>query len=95
MYNLTDEQLALEFNRGCIKAMAQIEKRFRPEIEEFARQVTQETVESEIITKRCFDTLNEMHKKFDTMPNIKARLFLTARNILLSYAKSVEKFDLN
>jgi RNA polymerase sigma-70 factor (family 1) len=57
----------------------------------FCEKITGSREEGEDIASHTFTKLYKMHAQFNTLPNIKAFLFITARNNCLDYLRALQR----
>lgn len=86
MTQLSDE-LLIKFSQGNPKAFEAVFDHFRMHIFYFVKQLTGDKEEAEDITSHTFVKLYELHDKFNTFNNIKAFLYITARNASLNFLR--------
>ena len=86
MMQLTDE-LLIEFSQGSLQAFQAIFDGFRMRIFYFVKKLIDDRSSAEEITSDTFVKLYRLHDKFNTLNNIQAFLFITARNASLDYLK--------
>lgn len=85
--NLNDNIL-LGFQQGNEKAFRQLFDYYYPSLFNFAKKLTGDSEEAKDIVSFTFHRLFEKYDKFQTEGNIKAFLFITARNNSLNYLNS-------
>jgi len=86
MKQLTDELLN-EFSQGSPHAFQTIFDSFRMRIFYFVKNLIDDRLTAEEITSDTFVKLHRLHDKFNTLNNIQAFLFITARNASLDFLK--------
>ncbi len=86
MKQLSDE-LLIEFSQGSPQAFQAIFDSFRMRIFYFVKKLIDDLPTAEEITSDTFVKLYRIHDKFNTLNNIQAFLFITARNASLDYLK--------
>lgn len=88
MNNWSNEQLLIEaFQKGNAQAFAFVFDMFYGSLCYFARKLTDDKEEAEDIVLETFRKCLAMHKNFETLPNIRAFLYITARNTCLNFLK--------
>jgi RNA polymerase sigma-70 factor (ECF subfamily) len=85
------DEIILAFNQGDEQAFNVIFKFFFQEIFYFTEKVTGNTEEAKDITSATFTSLFRLRMNFDTHTNIKAFLYITARNTCFNYLKSEKR----
>jgi len=91
MKELLDDELIQAFTRGEPQAFKAIfEMLFRP-IQFFAYEITSNKQEAEDITSTTFTKLFSLHTSFASAANIKAFLYVTARNQCLDYLRQEKR----
>jgi RNA polymerase sigma-70 factor (ECF subfamily) len=86
---MTEEKtFLLQFQQGDRKAFNAVFEQFYGAIYYFCKRLTSSPEEGEDITLTTFQKLWERRENFETLPNIKAFLFITARNACLTFLKS-------
>jgi RNA polymerase sigma-70 factor (family 1) len=86
MKQLTDETL-IEFSQGSPHAFQAIFDSFRMRIFYFVKKLIDDVPTAEEITSDTFVKLYRLHDRFNTINNIQAFLFITARNASLDFLK--------
>ncbi|THU32914.1 sigma-70 family RNA polymerase sigma factor [Niastella caeni] len=94
MKQLTDELLN-EFSQGSPHAFQTIFDSFRMRIFYFVKKLIDDRLIAEEITSDTFVKLYRLHDRFNTLNNIQAFLFITARNASLDYLKYRQRQRLN
>lgn len=99
-HNYQDKSLLQEFKRGDIHAFKAVYSMFFPSLCFFAKRLVDNEGEGEDIAADSFVKLLLRHGSFDTLPNIKAFLYITTRNACLNYLRNsqrhhTEKRELN
>jgi RNA polymerase sigma-70 factor (ECF subfamily) len=90
MNELSDDVL-IEFSQGSPQAFQTIFDSFRMRIFYFVNKFTSDRLAAEDITADTFVKLHRLHDRFNTINNIQAFLFITARNASLDYLRSRER----
>ncbi|MFL5747307.1 MAG: sigma-70 family RNA polymerase sigma factor [Niastella sp.] len=85
------DDILMAFNEGDEKAFSAVFKFYYREIFHFCDKLTGNTEEAKDITSRTFTSLFRLHKGFNTSVNIKAFLYITARNNSFNYLKSEKR----
>ena len=80
-------QVIVGFKEGSITAFRTIYTRYYRALYNFVRQLTDDCQEAEDITAETFVKLWKLHDRFETEQNIKAFLFITARNASLNFLR--------
>jgi RNA polymerase sigma-70 factor (ECF subfamily) len=86
-HNFQDKSLLLEFKRGNTHAFRAVYDMFFPSLCFFAKRLVDNDGEGEDIAADSFVKLLNRYDSFDTMPNIKAFLYITTRNACLNYLR--------
>jgi RNA polymerase sigma-70 factor (family 1) len=90
-----NEQLDIEtlqaFTTGKPKGFNAIFNLYHTQICYFCEKITGSREEGEDIAAQTFSKLFRMHTQFNTLNNIKAFLFITARNNCLDYLRSLQR----
>lgn len=81
------EELLIEFSQGSPHAFQAIFDSFRMRIFYFVKNLIDDRLTAEEITSDTFVKLYRLHDKFNTLNNIQAFLFITARNASLDFLK--------
>ena len=82
-----DKSLLLEFKRGNSRAFKTVYDLFFPSLCFFAKRLVDNDAEGEDIAADSFIKLLSRHESFETLPNIKAFLYVTTRNACLNYLR--------
>jgi len=83
-----DNNILVGFQRGDEKAFRKLFDYYYPALYNFAQKVTGDSEEAKDIVSYTFQRLFEKFDKFETDANVKAFLFITARNNSLNYINS-------
>ncbi|MBO9203124.1 MULTISPECIES: RNA polymerase sigma factor [Niastella] len=86
-HNFQDKSLLQEFKRGDANAFRAVYDMFFPSLCFFAKRLVDNEGEGEDIAADSFVKLLNRHDSFDTLPNIKAFLYITTRNACLNYLR--------
>lgn len=86
-----DSETILAFTQGEKSALSAVYNRYYDEILYFTHKLTSSKEEAEDITIEIFLKLFKMHERFTNEPNIKAFLYITARNNCLNYLRMVKQ----
>jgi RNA polymerase sigma-70 factor (ECF subfamily) len=86
MANLTPD-LMTGFKHGDKQAFRAVYEAYYSRLNNFACQLVENKVEAEDIVAGTFIKLWDRHSKFDTEQNIKAFLYITARNTCFNYLR--------
>ena len=90
-HNFQDKSLLLEFKRGNTHAFRVVYDMFFPSLCFFAKRLVDNDGEGEDIAADSFVKLLNRHESFDTIPNIKAFLYITTRNACLNYLRAEQR----
>lgn len=92
-----DDTLIKEFNEGSPRAFKVIFDQYYGAIYFFTRKLTNDDEEASDITSMTFAKLFNISQNFDSQTNIRAFLYITARNACFNYLKSkkVQRKKLN
>lgn len=82
-----DNALLHEFKRGNTHAFKAVYDLYFPSLCFFAKRLVDNDAEGEDIAADSFIKLINRHGSFDTLPNIKAFLYITTRNACLNYLR--------
>lgn len=99
-HNFQSKSLLQEFKRGNTHAFRAVYDMFFPSLSFFAKRLVDNDGEGEDIAADSFVKLLNRHDTFDTLPNIRAFLYITTRNACLNYLRYsqrqyAEKRELN
>jgi RNA polymerase sigma-70 factor (family 1) len=86
-HNFQDKSLLQEFKSGNTHAFRVVYDLFFPSLCFFAKRLVDNDGEGEDIAVDSFVKLLNRHNSFDTLPNIKAFLYITTRNACLNYLR--------
>jgi RNA polymerase sigma-70 factor (family 1) len=86
-----DKVLLHEFKRGNTQAFKAVYDLYFPSLCFFAKRLVDNDAEGEDIAADSFIKLLNRHEFFDTLPNIKAFLYITTRNACLNYLRYMQK----
>lgn len=86
-HNFQDKSLLQEFKRGNTHAFRAVYDMFFPSLCFFAKRLVDNDGEGEDIAADSFVKLLNRHDSFDSIPNIKAFLYITTRNACLNYLR--------
>lgn len=84
-------QITTRLQQNDPKVFDEIFKVFYPSIRYFAASIVSSREEGEDIAMESFRKLWQIRHNFQTLVNIKAFLFITARNACLNYLKSAQR----
>lgn len=87
----TEDKLIKQFNKGDRQALTSVYDMWFSNLCYFAYRVTGDMGEAEDITVTTMQLLLSRHEHFETMTNVKAFLYITARNKCLKYLQSAQK----
>jgi len=90
-HNFQDKSLLPEFKRGNTHAFRVVYDMFFPSLCFFAKRLVDNDGEGEDIAADSFVKLLNRHDSFDTLPNIKAFLYITTRNACLNYLRYTQR----
>jgi RNA polymerase sigma-70 factor (ECF subfamily) len=90
-HNFQDKSLLQEFKRGNTHAFRAMYDMFFPSLCFFAKRLVDNDGEGEDIAADSFVKLLNRHDSFDTLPNIKAFLYITTRNACLNYLRNTQR----
>lgn len=91
MKSRLDTNTLLAFSEGDKSAFNTIYNRYYNEILYFTYKLTSSREEAEDITIETFTKLHKLHTRFATEENIKAFLYITARNNALNYLRNEKR----
>jgi RNA polymerase sigma-70 factor (family 1) len=91
---LSEIKLAEDFRNGDERAFKEVFERFYRPVTLFAFGIIKNKSEAEDIAVSTMGKLWRIHKNFDSVVNIKAFVYITARNACLDYLKKVKRDDL-
>jgi RNA polymerase sigma-70 factor (family 1) len=86
-----DKVLLSEFKKGSSHAFKAVYNLYFPSLCFFAKRLVDNDAEGEDIAADSFIKLLNRHEFFDTLPNIKAFLYITTRNACLNYLRYMQK----
>jgi RNA polymerase sigma-70 factor (family 1) len=86
-----DKVLLNEFKKGNTHAFKAVYDLYFPSLCFFAKRLVDNDAEGEDIAADSFIKLLNRHEFFDTLPNIKAFLYITTRNACLNYLRFMQK----
>jgi RNA polymerase sigma-70 factor (family 1) len=86
-----DSNSLLAFSQGENSGFNAVYKQFYPEIRYFTYKLTSNKQEAEDITITTFLKLFRSHEHFKTAINIRAFLYITARNSCLDYLRTIKR----
>jgi RNA polymerase sigma-70 factor (family 1) len=86
-HNFQDRSLIQEFKRGNTHAFRTVYDMFFPSLCFFAKRLVDNDGEGEDIAADSFVKLLNRHDSFETLPNIKAFLYITTRNACLNFLR--------
>jgi RNA polymerase sigma-70 factor (family 1) len=87
------DKLLSGFQKGDPVAFEQIFKQFYRDISYFTEKVTGNKQEAEDITIQTFTKLFERYHLFNSLPNIRAFLYATARNASFNYLRDSKRLS--
>ncbi|HEX6428118.1 MAG TPA: RNA polymerase sigma-70 factor [Niastella sp.] len=90
---IANSQTILNFQAGDEKAFRQVFEHFYPALLAFIRKLTGSQEEAEDISLNAFQALFNRCRLFNTEDNIKAFLYISARNSSLNYLKSKKRIE--
>lgn len=85
------QHLITDFKQGNKAAFEAVYDTYRSQLYYFIKRIVEERQEAEDIAAETFIKLWKLRANFETHQNIKAFLFVTARNACLDYLRSVER----
>lgn len=77
-----------EFQRGHYAIVKELYDEYYASLVDFASQLINNAAEAHHISQETFVKLFQMRDRFDKLPDIKAFLYITVRNICFAYLKS-------
>jgi RNA polymerase sigma-70 factor (ECF subfamily) len=77
-----------EFHRGHYAVVKEMYDEFYGSLVDFATQLITNDAEAHRITQETFLKLFQMRERFDTLPDIKAFLYITVRNICFAFLRA-------
>jgi RNA polymerase sigma-70 factor (ECF subfamily) len=86
-----DSETLQAFTQGDKSAFSAVYNRYYDEILYFTHKLTSSKEEAEDITVEIFLKLFKIHERFTNEPNIKAFLYITARNNCLNYLRKLRQ----
>jgi RNA polymerase sigma-70 factor (ECF subfamily) len=87
----SEDKLIKQFNKGDRQALTRVYDMWFNNLCYFAYRVTGNMGEAEDITVTTLQILLSRHEHFQTMANVKAFLYITARNKCLNYLEYAQK----
>ncbi|WP_207515771.1 RNA polymerase sigma factor [Longitalea luteola] len=90
-HNFQDKSLLQEFRRGNTHAFKAVYNMFFPSLCFFAKRLVDNDGEGEDIAADSFVKLLNRYDSFDSIPNIKAFLYITTRNACLNYLRYTQR----
>jgi RNA polymerase sigma-70 factor (ECF subfamily) len=90
-HNFQDKSLLQEFKRGNSHAFKAVYDMFFPALCFFAKRLVDNDGEGEDIAADSFVKLLNRYDSFDSIPNIKAFLYITTRNACLNYLRYTQR----
>ena len=84
-------RLMKAFRNGNKKAFEEIYNIYHKRLVYFARNITGNQEEAKDITSETFVKLWQLRTRFETLQNIQAFLFITARNASINYLRSLKR----
>lgn len=90
-HNFQDKSLLQEFRRGNTHAFKAVYDMFFPSLCFFAKRLVDNDGEGEDIAADSFVKLLNRYDSFDSIPNIKAFLYITTRNACLNYLRYTQR----
>src|SRR4051812_17685683 len=85
---MNEDQILLQFQKGDQLAFKAVYEKFYESVYRFTKRLTEDTHEGENIALDLFVKLWERRENFETLQNIKAFLFISARNACLNFLKA-------
>jgi RNA polymerase sigma-70 factor (ECF subfamily) len=86
-----DNDLIFQFNHGDTGAFTAIYNSYYLTLYNFVRKFVPEKEDAEDITADIFVKLWRLHTRFDSINNIKAFLYITARNACLDFLRHLQR----
>ena len=83
-----NQQVVDEFQRGHFTAVKEMYDEYYPALVDFGTQLILNNAEAHHIAQEPFIKLFLMRDRFDKLPDIKAFLYITVRNICFAYIRS-------
>jgi RNA polymerase sigma-70 factor (family 1) len=80
-----------ELRKGSSQALRVIHSLYYPALRSFAGNLADNFPEAEDILTEIFVTLWRKHKDFETLANIKAFLYISARNACINHVKKLQR----
>src|SRR5690349_20603547 len=77
-----------DFQRGHFTVVKEMYDEYYPPLVDFATQLIRHDAEAHHIAQETFLKLFQMRNRFDKLPDIKAFLYITVRNICFAYLRS-------
>lgn len=90
-HNFQDKSLLQEFRQGNTHAFRAVYDMFFPSLCFFAKRLVDNDGEGEDIAADSFVKLLNRYDSFDSIPNIKAFLYITTRNACLNYLRYTQR----
>ena len=87
----SEDKLIKDFKKGDRDALTRVYNMWFPDICYFAYRITDNLSEAEDITAATLQMLLSRHDQFEGIMNVRAFLFITARNKCLDYLKFVKR----
>jgi RNA polymerase sigma-70 factor (family 1) len=88
---MLDSENLQAFHAGENHGFNAVYKCYYRELRYFIERIINNSIDAEDITVEVFTKLFKMHKQFNNQENIKAFLFITARNTCLNYLSSEQR----
>lgn len=83
-----NQQIVDEFQRGHFTAVKEMYDEYYPALVDFGTQLILNNAEAHHIAQETFIKLFQMRNRFNKLPDIKAFLYITVRNICFAYIRS-------
>ncbi len=86
-----DNDLIIQFNHGNTEAFTVIYNNYFLTLYNFVKKFVPERLDAEDITADIFINLWRMHTRFDSIVNIEAFLYITARNACVDFLRHMQR----
>jgi RNA polymerase sigma-70 factor (family 1) len=90
-----DNDIIRRFNQGSTQAFTAIYNQYYPTLHYFVRRFIHDPEDAEDITADIFIRLWKIRTRFDSVQNIKAFLYITARNACIDFLRHRERMNEN
>lgn len=82
------DSVLVRFQKGDARAFQEVFDFYYDNIFYFVYKLLESKEDAEDVAIQIFDKLFRMHTQFETVPNIKAFLFISARNLSFNYIRA-------